>query len=472
MQFILLFQVPPERAPGSGQTEAMTDVFSEILTSNQGTSRFMIQGDIAVQKNRNALRCPGKSCLWPRTGNGLVLVPYTLSNNYTSTEKDIIRAAMEEVMGLTCIRFVARNHEYDYLRICPYDGCWSYIGRIRGTQDVSLMKTGCLHHGVIQHELLHSLGFQHEQCRSDRDNYIHINWDNISQDKERNFLKMNTQNLGTPYDYLSVMHYGKFAFATNSGKPTLEPKRNPTAMIGQRVGLSSLDVEKINRLYHCSVCGYLLADRRGDFSWNSRLHPNKSNCVLLIRVPEGKVFLQFHLFSFPPSPACVHGSVTVYDGRSRESPVLIPKICGKAQPPGIVASGNMVRVEVATGALGTNFRVLYISVKCGGSFFEPSGNFSTPNFPAKYPNSTDCVWTILAPTGYKIVLSIAQFDLEASRGCSDDYLVLRDSGRLQKKCGVIPLLNYTSHGRSLTLYFHSDVSVQAGGFRASYYFTP
>uniref|UniRef100_F6VIM9 Metalloendopeptidase n=2 Tax=Xenopus tropicalis TaxID=8364 RepID=F6VIM9_XENTR len=465
-------QVPPERSPGSaGPSDTRTDVFSEILTSNQGTSKSMIQGDIAVKKSRNALMCPGKSCLWPRSRKGLVLVPYTLSNNYNSTERDIIRAAMDEVTVLTCIQFVTYNNESDYLRIRPYDGCWSYIGRVGGAQDVSLMKTGCLHHGVIQHELLHSLGFQHEQCRSDRDNYININWDNISHDKERNFLKMNTQNLGSPYDYLSVMHYGKFAFATNSGKPTLEPKGNPSAMIGQRVGLSSLDVEKINRLYQCSVCGFLLADRWGDFSWNSRLYPNTSVCVWLIRVPQGKVFLQFHSLGIRPSPACAQGSVTVYDGQSKESPLLISKTCGKARPAGVVASGNLIRMDVATSGLGVNFRALYFSVKCGGSFFQPFGNFSTPNFPAKYPNATDCVWTILAPIGYKIALSIAHFDLEASQGCSHDYLVLRDSRRQQKKCGVIPLLNYTSYGRSLLIYFHSDASVEAGGFHASYYFT-
>uniref|UniRef100_A0A803K2K6 Metalloendopeptidase n=1 Tax=Xenopus tropicalis TaxID=8364 RepID=A0A803K2K6_XENTR len=418
-------QVPPERSPGSaGPSDTRTDVFSEILTSNQD-----------------------------------------------STERDIIRAAMDEVTVLTCIQFVTYNNESDYLRIRPYDGCWSYIGRVGGAQDVSLMKTGCLHHGVIQHELLHSLGFQHEQCRSDRDNYININWDNISHDKERNFLKMNTQNLGSPYDYLSVMHYGKFAFATNSGKPTLEPKGNPSAMIGQRVGLSSLDVEKINRLYQCSVCGFLLADRWGDFSWNSRLYPNTSVCVWLIRVPQGKVFLQFHSLGIRPSPACAQGSVTVYDGQSKESPLLISKTCGKARPAGVVASGNLIRMDVATSGLGVNFRALYFSVKCGGSFFQPFGNFSTPNFPAKYPNATDCVWTILAPIGYKIALSIAHFDLEASQGCSHDYLVLRDSRRQQKKCGVIPLLNYTSYGRSLLIYFHSDASVEAGGFHASYYFT-
>lgn len=45
------------------------------------------------------------------------------------------------------------------------------------------------------------------------------------------------------------MHYGQNAFSVNS-KPTIEP-RNKTAVIGQRVALSPIDVKEIQTFYNC-----------------------------------------------------------------------------------------------------------------------------------------------------------------------------------------------------------------------------
>lgn len=44
---------------------------------------------------------------------------------------------------------------------------------------VSLARGGCLYHGTVQHELLHALGFNHEQTRSDRDNHIRVLLQNV-----------------------------------------------------------------------------------------------------------------------------------------------------------------------------------------------------------------------------------------------------------------------------------------------------
>ncbi|KAI4896033.1 hypothetical protein NFI96_006154 [Prochilodus magdalenae] len=65
-----------------------------------------------------------------------------------------------------------------------------------------------------------------------------------------NFNRENTNNLNTPYDYSSVMHYGKTAFSIN-GLDTITPIPDASVQIGQRVDLSAIDILRINTLYKC-----------------------------------------------------------------------------------------------------------------------------------------------------------------------------------------------------------------------------
>lgn len=122
-------------------------------------------------------------------------------------------------------------------------------------QEVSLNNQGCLEKGTIQHELIHSLGYDHMHSDADRDKYIQIKWANILPSTVDNFSKVNPKifgNFGTKYDLYSVMHYHGTAFSKN-GKDTIVPINSRYKRImGQRIGISAGDAKRINNMYKCS----------------------------------------------------------------------------------------------------------------------------------------------------------------------------------------------------------------------------
>ena len=140
---------------------------------------------------------------------------------------------------------------------------------------VTLQHPGCIYEGTIMHELIHALGFYHEQSRPDRDSYIRVNYSNIQTGSiiifaflnnsihfdfvigmEYNFDKYNNSIVNiqnTSYDYGSVMHYGANALSSN-GYPTIIPLQ-ANVTIDQRITMSSIDIQEIRMFYNCSTTG-------------------------------------------------------------------------------------------------------------------------------------------------------------------------------------------------------------------------
>ncbi|CAH3043431.1 unnamed protein product [Porites lobata] len=168
------------------------------------------------------------------------------------TERAIYRG-MEKWEENTCIRFVHRTTQKDYVEFSCGDGRWSYVGcQNSGKQIVSVGKF-CFFQGIVVHEIGHTLGLLHEMSRPDRDEYVDIVWNNIKEEQWYNFKKYGhgyIHSLGLPYDYESIMHYGKREFAKWPWQTTIRPKKTGVS-IGQRRHLSPHDVEKVNRYYSC-----------------------------------------------------------------------------------------------------------------------------------------------------------------------------------------------------------------------------
>ncbi|XP_058866284.1 hatching enzyme 1.2-like [Acipenser ruthenus] len=464
------------RSPGIPEDK---DVFSIILEANKGIKEHLMEGDIVVSNSRNAMNCPDNSCFWPKASDGFVYVPYTISSEYSAEEKDIISSAFPAFDVETCIKFKQRTTEKDYINISPQNGCWSNVGKYKGVQQVSLSKGGCVYKATAQHELIHALGFYHEQSRPDRDSYVRINWQYIPADQVSNFYKQDINTLGMPYDYTSIMHYGRDAFSNTTGKFTIVPIPDETVEIGQRIAMSPRDIQKINKLYGCNVCNTLLEETNGSFA--SQNYPNSyqsnSDCLFQVNHPNSKVLLEFDAFALQSSVGCVSDYIKVYDGSTKSSPVLLDRSCGNVVPPPLLASGSAVLLQFVSDSsiTATGFKASYSTVQCGGILTAVSGTLTSSNYPLEYPVNTDCIWIINAPKGYKVSLTISSFDVEYSEDCSYDYLNLRDGPKTtspvqQTHCGSEPIPSFTSSGNAAVVQFHSDGSDVGTGFSAKYKF--
>ncbi|GAB5569864.1 astacin-like metalloendopeptidase [Prionailurus iriomotensis] len=232
-----------------------------LIPEETPESSFLLEGDILRPSPLRLFSTTSNK--WPKNGE-VVEVPFLISSRYDKASRDIFLKAFAEFERFTCIRFVAYQGQRDFISIVPMSGCFSSVGRSGGMQVVSLAPT-CLQKGpgIVLHELMHVLGFWHEHSRADRDHYIRVNWNEILPGFEINFIKSRSSNMLVPYDYSSVMHYGRLAFSRR-GLPTITPLWAPSVHIGQRWNLSTSDITRVLRLYDCSPSGQSPRGRGSD----------------------------------------------------------------------------------------------------------------------------------------------------------------------------------------------------------------
>ncbi|XP_056419481.1 astacin-like metalloendopeptidase [Hyla sarda] len=452
----------------------VSDIIEEV---NKDTSVLLVEGDIRPNLDRSVTECT--RCLWLKSQDGRVRVPYTTpSPTYTNFERSMFISAMKEFEVMTCIQFVSRSTENDYLSIEDGSGCWSYVGKMGGKQTMSLSMAGCIKYNIIQHEFMHALGFYHEFTRSDRDDYIDIMWQNISPGDRPYFYLDNGNTQDIPYDYNSIVHYTKYALSSVSGQPSMVAKPDPNVPMGQAIGLDNLDVMKINKIYNCNLCRQKLITPGSSTYDSTSSGQGGAYCLYLIQSTL-KVLLQLSGLNIPSSPGCSNSYIKVYDGVSQSSPVLLDKTCGSGPVPPLVSSGSFMLIEIVNNkpSVPSTFTASYDTVRYGGTYVTDTGVVTSPGFTSFYPSFLDVVYSIIAPIGKKVSLSIYFFMTKPSPTCSIDYLIVNDgpsnsSAILGTYCGFLDDLPppLVSTGNVMLLQFHSGDSTGYNGFYAEYEF--
>ncbi|CAL1283062.1 unnamed protein product [Larinioides sclopetarius] len=218
-----------------------------------GDPRGDMRFDSGIDDLSDAAGLKNKTFRWPGYP-GKPQIPYVIDSALNSL-KPLIKKAMEQYHKLTCIRFVERTSQTDYVEMLKLKGCWSYVGK-RGKNQTLSLGDGCGRVGTIVHELGHAIGLIHEQQRSDRDKSVIVFLDNVLKGYESNFNKLPTSDelKSKDYDCNSIMQYGEYAFSKQPRKlKTMEGKKSNCKLREpyEKPGLTNKDIEFINKLYKC-----------------------------------------------------------------------------------------------------------------------------------------------------------------------------------------------------------------------------
>lgn len=238
-----------------GFTTPFTENFKSRASLQAGD---VVEGDIMLD-NRNAALYRGERNamknvnLWPKG-----VVPYILDSSVDDHLASQIAEGIKEYDKYTCLRFVKRTTEKDYIRVMkPASGCNSMVGAVGGEQILN-MGDGCQYVGLVLHEFGHAIGYYHEHNRPDRDDTVEIMWDNIVYGFKDAFYKYTWDEAdvqGFKYDLTSIMHYENSAFTNGYCRPTMLVKNDYSYEVTPVYlrKFSPQDIQKINKLYNCQT---------------------------------------------------------------------------------------------------------------------------------------------------------------------------------------------------------------------------
>ncbi|MBI2522510.1 MAG: M12 family metallopeptidase [Bdellovibrio sp.] len=205
---------------------------------------YITEGDILVQP---ALK-KGTKATARRSGrwhNGIV--PYLIDESIPDRAR--VEAAIAYFNGQTSIRMVPRTTESDYVYFKENgtSDCSSFVGRMGGKQNINV--PAWCGTGSLIHEILHALGYYHEQSRPDRRKWIKVKWCNIQLKAWFNFFAAPFARKYGSFDFDSIMLYPSYnSFARDPDKPTMT-KRDGSTFQAQRRGLSRGDFEALKQMY-------------------------------------------------------------------------------------------------------------------------------------------------------------------------------------------------------------------------------
>ncbi|KAE8605304.1 hypothetical protein XENTR_v10015058 [Xenopus tropicalis] len=339
---VCLTAISINHRPKQGNEADAGELREDIPQINLESGLNLFEGDIVLPpRARNALLDDYYRWSFP--------IPYILADNLDLNAKSVILKAFEMFRLKSCVDFKPYEGEPTYIHFQKFGGCWSMVGDLKVGQNLSIGER-CDYKAIVEHEILHALGFYHEQSRSDRDDYVKIWWEEITSGMEHNFNKYEDNyitDLNTPYDYESVMHYGPLSFNKNPDVPTITAKIEAfNDIIGQRLDFSEIDLERLNRMYNCTashtlldqctfeyinICG-MVQGTNDNADWVHEMsQPGSEDHTLAGGCRDAGYFMHFDTHSGPIGSTALLESRILYPKRSEQCLQFFYKMDGSSQ---------------------------------------------------------------------------------------------------------------------------------------------
>ncbi len=234
-----------EGATLSSSAEVMGPLSVHFEVDKDGLAT--VDGDIVLGTPKVADVSQGSTqisdlTLWPGGR-----VPFFIQNNLEKPDRVVQALAM---FVDTPVQLVPYQEEKDVLVFQnAVSGCKSYVGKVGGKQPVWIgPECGP---SEIAHEIMHALGFIHEQNRSDREGSVHVVLENVQDSAKKNFELVPASLMkvsgAAPFDFQSIMLYPPTMFAKN-GLTTMHVV-DPKNEIHPGHELSAGDLARLQKTY-------------------------------------------------------------------------------------------------------------------------------------------------------------------------------------------------------------------------------
>ncbi|XP_040577951.1 cubilin [Lepeophtheirus salmonis] len=240
-------------------------------------------------------------------------------------------------------------------------------------------------------------------------------------------------------------------------------------------------------------CGGKISAPNGQI--HSPNYPNsydkEDDCFWSIETDPGHAIrLSFTDFDIMPTLNCSEGYVSIYDGDSVLSPLIL-RHCNQSVPTPLnnfVSSGNKMYIRLkAGGSVSAKGFIANYSRICGGHRIirdGESGELISTNFPHPWAEPGNCSWILEGASEMdRITLTFLHMDIfdqsvpnDAPNGinCSNTRIEVRDGGSrdsplVGQYCSSITPPSITSHGNKLFVFITKVNYLPEGfGFRAVY----